>query len=212
MSGNACVRPPVAVLACMLMVAGTACRRQADSQPLPLSTGAVEEIELDYHLEVESPKGFIQAREDDVFRTGDGFRIVLRTDFTAHFYLLDRSAGDTNYRIFAAGENGRPAVILRNTKTTLPSTAGTCFRLDGRSGDEELVIVASTSAVPDLAETRVLSRDAADHALAALQRCCQPPSLRRFVDSDWVKLIAGGRKDMVIAVRLPLRHEDGRRQ
>ena len=204
---------PIAVCAVVWLAVAPACRRPtASSTPPSAAAAPSQEIELDYQLQLESPKGFRPFLEEDVFHTGDGFRLVLWSDFAAHVYLLDRSDGETAYHVFASGENGQPAATVRNTRTTLPSTAGKCFRLDDRVGDEDLILVASTAPVSELAGPRTLPRDRADRVLADLLRCCQPPSLRRFVDLDWVKLIAAGRKEMAFVVRLPLRHDARPRQ
>jgi len=181
-----------------LLGLGACSRREAAS-------GGGAELQLDYAILIDQGEPTPVAGNHH-FRSGDRFRVQLRPQFPAYLYLLNRGADANEYSfLYPHDRVAQTNPVGASQTVTLPG--GEWYTLDNRPGLENLVLLASTHAMPDFAgASGPVPRDRFEATLAVLERDHGPVSSRRMEDKHWVKLFATCREDTVLVVRLPLDH------
>ena len=168
------------------------------------------EITMAYAIELGEEGGTRKVGEDFRFRSGDRFRLLFRPGFSAYLYIFNQGRGEERYTVLFPNPHDELINPIRaNSEVAIPGQEDVWMRLDEQSGDEELIVVASTIALPSL-EFRADEVDGEEFEknLAQVERQFKPESSRRLEDENWVKLFAGGsQKEMAVVVRLFLRHE-----
>jgi hypothetical protein len=197
--------PAVALAGCKLISKTEKADKDAKAQPVDRS----EELQIAYAIEVETDGKPKRVREDETFRSGDGFRFIFKPDFKAYVYVLNRGPHEKAYQIlFPNSKISIDNPIEPKKEVAIPG-GETWLRMDNRKGDEDLVLIASNVQLPDFNTTeKTIDRDTFDERIAHVERRYRPKSSRRFGDGDWVKVFAAGAKqDVAMVLRVPLRHE-----
>ncbi len=116
---------------------------------------AAERLSLQYRLEASSGGGatFVH-RDGDPLRSGDEFRVVVRSDRPAYVYILLMSSQGVPSQLFPMPEMGLRNPIQAGGEVSIPDD-GT-FALDANPGEESLQILASSRPLSDL-EARLQS-------------------------------------------------------
>lgn len=166
------------------------------------------EKEFAYTIELQQPGGSKRVRENYLFRSGDGFRVLFKPGFTTYIYLFNRGPrGGRFQRLFPSKFVKLSNPVRSGEDAAIPDDPKIWMRLDQHAGEENFIIVASTIALPELEGSPSIAPDRPEYALANTQRRYAPQSSRRFEDGDWVKIFAAdGGKDVALILRVPLKH------
>lgn len=209
------IKPAVFLAAAALALSTGGCGRDqvAEKTTVPPAPERPAESAIAYAIQIQGSNeaatdpAFVG--EDRKFASGDRLRFVFRPEFDAHLYLVNRGPRQSVYQVLFPSER----IALHNPipsgqKLSIPDASG-WLRLDAEPGDENLILVASTAAIPEfdgLGPT--VDRDDYESRLAQVERRSRPRSSRRFEDGDWVKLFAArGKENLAIVLRIPLLHE-----
>jgi hypothetical protein len=180
----------------------------ATSQPSASAIPAPAEITLSYAFEMGGDDRIVSmVASNRVFRSGDRFRVVLKSDFHAWVYLFNQNPDDSEVQVLFPFGN-RTAEISANNETRAPGTEG-WFRMDRKTGNEVLILVASPAPVSGLHPSggRVQRRDF-DSWLARTEEVAKPQSQRLFENAPWTSLMAdASQTPLVFVQRVPLKHE-----
>ena len=163
-----------------------------------------------YGLEVEDHDGPQLVDEDFEFRSGDRFRFVVGTESVLYAYLFNRGSGEGSYTQLYP-ETERADALPTDREVTVPQDGW--YRMDAVAGLERMVLVVATEPVDELEflDERALRADAFDERLGDLERTYRPERFRRRRVDGRVELVAEGLEDiMLVAVRVPLEHEEER--
>lgn len=134
-----------------------------------LPTLAAERLSLQYRLEASSggASTFVH-RDGDALRSGDEFRVVVRTDRPAHVYILLMSSQGEPSQLYPMPQMGLRNPLPAGTEVSIPSD-GT-FVLDANPGTESLQILASPQPLADLeARLRDMTADGGGEPAEARQ-------------------------------------------
>ena len=168
------------------------------------------ESELAYAIELQVTGNPVQVREDRKFRSGDLFRFVFRPEFDAYVYMVARGPSQANYTVLYPGERTTARnPIPAGEKVTVPNPDLGWLHMDNEKGDENLILIASTSPLAEFAGMgTTVEREDFESRLAEVERQHRPASYRRFEDGEWVKLFAArGKESLAIVLRIPLLHQ-----
>ncbi|MCX4243553.1 DUF4384 domain-containing protein [Paraliomyxa miuraensis] len=114
---------------------------------------AAERLSLQYRLEARSGGGPAFVHHDGgSLRSGDEFRVVVRSDREAYVYILLMSSQGVPSQLFPLAEMGLSNPLPAGVEVAIPND-GT-FALDASPGEESLQILASTRPLTDI-ETRL---------------------------------------------------------
>ena len=165
-----------------------------------------------YAIELEDRGELRRVTEDFPFRSGDRFRFVVESGFPAHLYLFNRGAGDRTYtRLFPRDAADDRRALPRGREMRAPPGDG-WYRMDTRTGIENLVLVVATAPLGELGMDLDADRDANafEQRLGELERAYRPSRSGREQAGDDVELVADrGVGETALVVRIPLRHEVG---
>jgi hypothetical protein len=177
-------------------------------KPTPAPSLTAGEKTFLYAIEVQRPGGPQLVKEDYSFRSGDGFRLRLKPGFNAYVYVLNRGNREKGFKLLF------PSLLVRarnpiasGGEAVIPDDPQKWMRMDEVAGEENFILVASMSPLPDLEDPQRTSANEVDQTLTSIEREYRPQSSRRFEDGDWVKVLAAdGGKDIAMVLRIPLRH------
>src|SRR3981081_2819739 len=88
--------PAVALAGCKL-IGSKSDKEDKDAKAQPVDRS--EELQIAYAIEVEADSKPKRVKEDETFRSGDGFRFIFKPDFKAYVYVLNRGPHEKAYEI-----------------------------------------------------------------------------------------------------------------
>jgi hypothetical protein len=172
-------------------------------------------IGLAYKILLATPSGFFtEVTENNVFRTGDKFRLLFRSNLDGSLYIFHRAASGRCYRLFphAAINEGKNLVTL-GSDYIVPASGW--FEFDNQPGKEKLYIFLSPTPLVELdqiqAQPNMLMNDQGwGIVTAAFERAMRsmPAVDRKSRDIVFVQpgqgVPAGGTQTMTTYVTLPI--------
>jgi hypothetical protein len=166
-------------------------------------------LEVAYALQILDGDGKTQTvREDATLRSGDRFALLVKTSSPLHLYLFNRGRGDSSYRrLFPASGQDPRVGTFSDSPLRLPQDRESWMRLDKRSGNEHLVLIASKMPLEKLENATSIRRDQVEDTLAEIERNQRPRDLERREDGNWTRWkTETQRPGMVLVCRIPLLH------
>lgn len=186
------------------LVLGAALCGGCDSIP---GTAKKTEVKVSYALEVEDGGQAKRVGEDFRFRSGDRFRVLLRSRPATHVYLFHRGTGEEDHTVLFPSR-GSSVINPIKEGTDVPVPDRGWMEMDSEPGDESLLLVASTVPVSSLDfRDSTVPREELEGAVARVERQFQAEATARSKDGDWSVFTATGGKELAAVVRLTLRHE-----
>ena len=197
-----------------ISLVGFGCRRKvvevesanASSIPSekPTLPAAAGEIEFSYGIWSESDARRVQGNHP--FKSGDGFRVVLKPAFDAHLYLFNRSNGEDRVdRLFPLGAIAIHNPLKASQETMIPDQKP--LRFDRKAGTENITVVVATMALTELDSIPDnVPRGRFEQIITNVHQGFNPQSIRRFQEGDWTRVIASPQKQVAVILQLPLNH------
>ena len=174
--------------------------------------GAKCEAEMsEYAIEIKSGRdGARRVNPSYVFRSGDRFRFVFRSDFDAFVYLFSRGTGEGAYSRLFPHSGMQASNVVRPDFNVLVPDAGNWFAFDEQDGVEHVVIVVANRPLRELDEVGTeIGMDRLDYTLSQLSRMRGYSGSRSQSSGEgWTKLTLLGRggSAAVRVSRLALTH------
>lgn len=197
---------PRGLAALCLLAVGAACG--SNRPAVPAAPRAVQNLE--YAIEIEAGRdGARRVNSSYVFRNGDRFRFVFRSDFDAFVYLFSRGTGESAYsRLFPHGDLQVSNVVRPDFEVLVPGGAG-WLAFDDSPGTEHLVLAVSNRPLRQLEDVgSQVEMDRLDYTLSQLSRMRGYSGSQPDAGGDgWTKLTLRGLASPSIRVeRLALTH------
>ena len=198
---------PCGLAALCVIAFGTACASKNRSTA-PAAPRAVQNLE--YGIEVAAGRdGARRVNSSHVFRNGDRFRFVFRSDFDAFVYLFSRGTGEGAYsRLFPHGDLQVSNVVRPDFEVLVPSGGG-WLEFDDTPGTEHLVLAVSNRPLRQLEDVgSEVEMDRLDYTLSQLSRMRGYSASQPNVGGgDWTRLTLRALGSPAVRVeRLALTH------
>lgn len=126
----------------------------------------------EYAIEIKAGRdGARRVNPSYVFRSGDRFRFVFRSDFDAFVYLFSRGTGEAAYSRLFPHSGMQASNVVRPDFNVLVPDGGGWFAFDEQDGVEHVVVVVANRPLRELDEVGdEIAMDRLDYTLSQLSR------------------------------------------
>jgi hypothetical protein len=155
---------------------------------------------VSYAVQLNDGGGFRTVGDDFRFRSGDRFRLIVKTSFPGHLYAfhLDRATGKVDVLL-----SGARATVV-DQEVLVPAEGG--MTMDRNPGPEEFTLIASARPIEKLEfASDSIGGDTFRDIVMGLSKAAGNGQAR--ADGDWRKVEGDKKEDMVLRTTFTLRHD-----